>query len=172
MSVFNTHIHLIKGTMKTSVGLGLLFLLLLYCFSLEPLSFELALQKEKLVTLDATPHNIMLRVPLKHALYSTKDQITIDLNPHGRRIKQFVISEKKELDNSISYEDKYLFKNGGIFHYSKSTKEGGSAGPEYVLEGQLLFSESVYIIEATEQKEWGKGDPEFCLKYLSTLKEK
>ncbi len=172
MSASNTCMQPIKGNMKTSIGLGFLLLLLLYCFSLEPLSFEVALQKEQLATLEASPHQFTLKVPINHAFYSTKDRITIDLNPNGRRIKQLVISKKKARKDSVSYEDKYRFKNGGILRYSLSTKEGGSAGPEYVLNGQLLFSDVIYLIEASEQKEWGKGDPEFCLKYLSTLKEK
>jgi len=55
-----------------------------------------------------------------------------------------------------------------LYYYTYS-EAGGSGGPEYQLAGILRYKEQQFQILAIEQKEYGKGNPEFCFALLATL---
>ena len=70
-----------------------------------------------------------------------------------------------------TYNKTFHFKNKAVLKYTTFTGDTpGSGGNEYRLKGKLTYKDQTFLIEAVDQKDLGKGDPEFCLKYLSTLR--
>ncbi len=156
---------------KMKVKLIVLFAitLLLSCNSNKK-DFKQVLLLENLFELESKTLNIKLMIPQKHHIFKNEDRLTIDLNPNGRAIRQFGIAKFQSNIKKEKYTESYTFENGFTLSYYTFSEAGGSGGTEYRMEGILESQEEVFKIVSIDQKELGKGEPEYCLKYLSTIK--
>jgi len=126
--------------------------------------FEQELSIEHLVRSELQTLKISLDIPQKHTVFKNNDSIVIDLNPDERTIRQFSVAKLPPTIQKDKYKESVYFKNGATLNYYNYKATGGSGGIEYVLEGILKFEEELFLISVTDQKEYGKGNPEFYLK--------
>lgn len=131
--------------------------------------FKQELSEEHLVQLELKTLKISLMIPKENNVFDHDSVILIDLNPNERNIKQFSISQLKSTIPMDKYKESLIFENGVVLNYYTSETVEGSGGSEYELEGIFKFENGQYKITSIDQKELGKGNPEFCLKYLSTI---
>jgi len=155
--------------MKVKLIIFFPIILLLSCNSNEK-NYKQALLLENLFELELKTLNIKLMIPQKHHIFKIEDSFTIDLNPNGRTIRQFSIAKLQSNNKKEKYTESCTFKNGFILNYNTFNKTGGSGGNEYILEGFLESQGDLFRIVSTDQKELDTGEPEYCLKYLSTIK--
>lgn len=156
--------------MKKSKAIVTLFALMFLACNSKPKNFSQELDSENLIKLELVNLNISIRVPHTYNIAEHDNKVIINLNPEGRTVKQFSIVKSKPVVQKGNYTETFLFDNGAILNYHLFEKAGGSGGIEYKLEGILEFEKELYLIMVTDQKELTEGNPEFCLKYLSTIK--
>ena len=126
------------------------------------------LQKEQLTEVVIKAMGIRIQVPEKNIVRAYPDRVVVDINPEGRSVRQFSIATSMIVLKT--YNKTFHFKNKAVLKYTTFAGDTpGSGGNEYRLKGKLTYKDQTFLIEAVDQKEFGKGDPEFCLKYLSTL---
>lgn len=156
--------------MKTILIASLFALIFWSCNSNEK-NFSKELSGENLIRLELTNLDISIKVSQTHSIIELDDKFKINLNPDGRTLKQFSLSKSKPVVEKGKYLETILFDNGMILKYNvfEENENVGSGGIEYELEGILEFRKDLYLITATDQKEFEKGKPEFCFKYLSTI---
>ena len=152
--------------MKKIVNTILLVLILVHCDSGN--NFNSELSKENLIELELKQLNISIQVPRGHSISEFDDFTVIYSNLRGR---QFSISKVKSNIQKNRYKKSFRFDKGATLKYSTFVKKGGNGGPEYELEGIFEFKNGQLLITSTDQREYGKGTPEFCMKYLSTIKK-
>lgn len=147
-------------------------MILISCNSQKTKNYQ-ELGEEKLIELKLKTLGIRIKVPLRHSVLESDDFTTIDLNPLGRNIVQFRITILDSNYQESKYSESIRFKNGGILNYYTFVADGpvGSGGAEYRLEGVLEYGNRKFLITATDQSEFSKGCPEYCIKYLSTIEE-
>lgn len=153
--------------MKSVLILILSLIFLLGCGAKQDFSQEI--NDENLISVDLNNLNINIRLPQIHSLQQFGDKAIINLNPNKRAIKQFSIEKSTSIEKRDKYQESFQFRNGAILKYYKFEEGGGSGGIEYELEGILKLKNEQFLITASHQTELVKGDPEFCLKYLSTI---
>ena len=128
-----------------------------------------ALQKEQLTEVVIKAMGIRIQVPEKNIVRAYPDRVVVDINPEGRSVRQFSIATSMAVLKT--YDKPFHFNNKAVLKYTTFTGDTpGSGGNEYRLEGKLTCKNQTFLIKAIDQKEFGKGDPEFCLKYLSTIR--
>jgi hypothetical protein len=148
----------------------LLFLLLISCDSKKN-NFDKEIHKENVVKLEFQNLRIRIKIPRKHQLIEDNKSVTINLNPQGRNAKQFSIVRLSSNIQKSKYTKSFKFNSGAAINYDTFSKNGGSGGTEYILKGILEFEKNQFLITSIEQNEFKKGEPEFCLKYLSTIEK-
>lgn len=154
--------------MKAKLVILLLVLMCSSCID-KKTDFTQELSKEHLIRLELETLNISLKVPTEHTVFENNDKTVIDVNPKGRAIRQFSLTKLPPNIQKGNYKESCYFTNGAILNYTTFKEEGGNGGTEYKLEGILTFEKELFLISATDQKELGKGFPEFCLQYISTI---
>ncbi len=147
-----------------------LFPLIFWSCNSKEKNFRQELNGENLIKLELINLNISMKVSQTHSIVKLGDKSIINLNPDRRTVKQFSIAKSRPVVEKGKYVKIFLFDNGTILKYYVFEEDGGSGGIEYKLEGILEYGKELYLITATDQKELEEGDPEFCLKYLSTIK--
>ena len=154
--------------MKTNLGVLLLTFIFLAC-GIDKNSFKEQLSKENLIKKELKTLNISLMIPQEHTIFEVSNGVIINLNPQERNTKQMSIEKVKPGVQKDKFTKSYTYNNGAILHYFTLEKEGGSGGTEYELKGIFEFEDEEFLVTSTTQNELGKGKPEFCLKYLSTI---
>lgn len=155
--------------MNAKLVISILALIFWSCNSSKN-DFNEQLSKENLFTFKSKELNISLMVPKKSVLNEMNNRVLIDLNHNGRLIKQVSIKKAMSTIRIDKYPNAFTFGNSATLNYFLSKKNGGSGGTEYGLEGVFKIEDKTFFITSYDQKEFGKGEPEFCLKYLSTIK--
>ncbi len=134
-------------------------------------NFRHELSEERLIKLEFEKLKISVKVPEEHLLFEDSNCITIHLNSQGRRAKEFSITKSSPDIQKNKYKESFYFDNGAIMYYYTFAEVGGSGGVEYYLEGIFEFEKERFLITSIEQREFGKGRPEFCMRYLSTVEK-
>lgn len=126
------------------------------------------LRDEQLTEVVIKAMGIRIQVHEKHIVRAYPDRVVVDINPEGRSVRQFSIATSMAVLKT--YHKTFHFKNKAVLKYTTFTGDTpGSGGNEYRLKGKLTCKDQTFLIESVDQKEFGEGNPEFCLKYLSTL---
>ncbi len=154
--------------MNVKLTVLLVTLIITSCNSNEH-NFRDELSKENLVKRELESLKIKIMIPKECTTLENNDNILIDCNPKGRAIKQFSISKIQSTLQEDQYDALFSFENGATVQYYMFEGGGGSGGTEYQLEGVFKIEDKTLLITSSDQKEFGKGEPEFCLKYLSTV---
>ena len=154
--------------MNVRLTVLLVTLIIASCNSNEH-SFRDELSKENLVKRELEALKIKVMIPKECTILENNNNTLIDCNAKGRVIKQFSISKIQSTLQEDQYEALFSFENGATLQYYTFEGGGGSGGTEYQLEGVFKIGGKTLLITSSDQKEFGKGEPEFCLKYLSTV---
>ena len=154
--------------MNVKLTVLLVILIIASCNSNEN-SFKDELSKENLVQREFEGLKIRIMIPEECTVLENNDNILINFNSKGRTIKQFSISKIQATFQEDKYKASFSFENGATLQYYTFEEGGGSGGIEYGLEGVFKTEDKTLFITSSDQKEFGKGEPGFCLKYLSTV---
>ncbi|GAA4279237.1 hypothetical protein [Aquimarina mytili] len=154
--------------MKIKAALLICMFLFLNCDSNKH-NFDKELRKENLVKLELKELKISILVPQESSFDESNNEVLINLNPKGRSVKLFSIKKATAPKNN-KYNTSFTFDSGATLNYFIFEENGGNGGIEYKLNGNLEYEDRIFKITSTYQEELGRGYPEFCLKYLSTIK--
>ncbi len=128
------------------------------------------LSKENLVKLESGALGISLMVPKESTFFENSKKVSINLNPGGRKVRQFSIEKAASTIRNSKYIESLTFGDRITLNYFTFEKVGGSGGIHYIMEGTFKFEGEPFKLTSYDQEELGKGHPEFCLTYLRTIK--
>lgn len=146
----------------------LLLLLFLGCAE-KAFNFEKELSEENLKKVNIEVLGIDLMVPEGSTVFNYEVGTSINLNPKGRLVRQFRITNVSPEIENIKFEKSYLFENDVKLEYGITTNNGGSGGMEYVLNGILRLKSQAFYINSSCQGAFNTAESTFCFKYLSTI---
>ena len=149
--------------------IGLLYLFVFWSCNTKEQRFRKELNNENLVQLELSNLNISIAVPRTHRISEMDNEYSFNLNPHGRGVKWFSISDSKSSVPKEKYKKSFSFNNGAILNYDIFVAGGGSGGNEHELQGVLEFNGKTFQIGSSIQTDSARGEIDFCLKYLSTI---
>ena len=149
--------------------IALLLVLIFSSCNHEQRGFKQELSQENLEKIESEVLNISVMIPKECAVNESKNKISFNLNPKGRTIKQFSISKLPSVVHNNNYKYTFSFENEATLSYHTFIKGAGSGGTEYELEGVLKIKNKSFLVHSIDQEEFTKGNPNFCLKYLSTI---
>ncbi|WP_103069155.1 hypothetical protein [Aquimarina sediminis] len=134
--------------------------------------FEDELSKEELVTVELEALKLTIMVPQKHFIVKRDSFCSIHIDPNNRYGRYFTIEKPNINVQKKKYSESIDFDNGIKLRYSKFILEnpGSSNGKEYYAKGFFRTEQKLFLITCSETKEYTEGDPEFCFKYISTIK--